>query len=347
MYLIVHYYITIDVHDAIRFYSDARVNALNELRRRFDGICYDGKLILRVLRIANIGECVFSTPTDATLGSLSVSFWALVTVYCVGDIIAGVTARRLGDEKHPLILAPHANALEITTPGREKIPVVRDVDNLVPIRVCEVTAKPGLSSIMLFGEIIPPSSAYRCYPMVHDGNDNHALDRAIYAPLSGIAQIFTKFGIAMSTMDVRAIPSEGMTIANALKDARVVWDDFKERSDARAIADALLLMGERDTAIPDVIKIVDCTMIPVNATCIIEGPGISLFDGTVGVTFENKWELPIEWVVDAEMNFRYASAKCMERRIDAIVAAMTIINELANDKRVEATSGLIKYWRGV
>jgi len=148
--------VTIDVADPIDFCSDARKNALHKVRETYQGRCYMGKYIVRVLRVERCSKCRLVTVGDLGDGVVDVTFAALwsrwspgdalplVELVSVNEIVVGRAAFDLTD-----VAAAGQPEGDFSLVGAEPVAVslldpseLLAVGQRVPVRVADVTYEP-------------------------------------------------------------------------------------------------------------------------------------------------------------------------------------------------------------
>lgn len=163
--------VNINVDNPIEFYaSDARLSALAQVRAIYEGVCYMGCLVLRVIDIARMGECQFVSPTKPCVGLLAVQFRAIITQYSPGDVIT-VTMNNDIVSTRIFGRSMYASALFISDHTNMDIHNAISQRSVVYATIVDVGAYPGYSTISARVELRKPTSAQggaRCYPILRD-----------------------------------------------------------------------------------------------------------------------------------------------------------------------------------
>jgi hypothetical protein len=192
MYLIVDYQVGLDIGDCIAFYTAFEQNLIALLRRDYDGVCRDGNLILRVLRVMRTSECMFVCATTPTVGSLNVIFRALVVNYSPNDLIAGCVAQIIKPRNLIVVGSQFATVLITQSEGDGVSPIL-SANSVVSVVTTGTAASPGDSHISVFANIHEPSAQTYFYPITPGTHAQivtcKAMSREKYAPIMSILEL--------------------------------------------------------------------------------------------------------------------------------------------------------------
>jgi hypothetical protein len=353
MYLIARFFVDIDVVNPIEFYMNFDQNLISKLRQLYDGICYGGRLILRVVGIADVGECVINQPTSATLGVLSVAFDAVVVDYKPGDLITcvGVRASRDGIT---MVRAKHSDIMLDQPRGSRELELLQP-ESAVVVRLQNTDANPGYRTIAARGAIFSPDRATYYYPIatagdsVSDGAED-MLTRAIYIPLSAIMRAFDGELAKVGGGDAD-FPDDmpRVNVREALRDAMDVWAHLEVNEKLKSvIVPSMFNALTAGASVAPVhaectrVNLVDCAAKP-GATCLVIPGDVPPLDGKVDIAMLSTDKLPADWKCAAiAQPADVVIARCMEHQIDLISAAVALAREFSNPACMSATMGLMK-----
>lgn len=88
--LVKYFEVTLKITSPMTFCSNVDVNIMTELRRLYEGKCYQGAFIMKVLEVPNRGPCNIITSNLKAHGSIDVHFKAHVVILGEWDILTGV-----------------------------------------------------------------------------------------------------------------------------------------------------------------------------------------------------------------------------------------------------------------
>lgn len=214
MHLIIAISVGLDIDDCIEFFSNANANILRELRKRYDGRCYCGVKVLRVLSIERTGECVFSNPLTPTVGSLCVTFNALVIAIRPGDLISMCEFRSAS----PAIFSSEHAAVTIERGQRgvdawESPISVLGRGSLICTVAKVISAGMFCSQAAVIGEVYYPARATWFFPFTagtaEDAMNREALTCKKYARLSDVKSMSADSHIEACTVLEAAISAIG------------------------------------------------------------------------------------------------------------------------------------------
>lgn len=167
MYIVEKFVVSLDIADPIDLYRyDARAELLRMLQNKFDGTCYKGVLILRVVDIARYGLCAMTMAFDAATARMPVEFVAHAVKYSPQDYIGGCVVMQKAEyvarlqSEYAYIGIPRtgsegqsANALQTLAPGAVALCVTTAVEPIPAsnkITICaSVCAQPGANSFVV------------------------------------------------------------------------------------------------------------------------------------------------------------------------------------------------------
>ena len=338
MFLRINYQVGLDINNCVAFYTNFEDNLLARLHHDFDGICYGGNLILRVLSVVKHGECMFVNSTAATVGTLSVIFCALVVSYGPGDLIAGCIVGPMRDSGRITMQSEHANAIIIQTKEDQDVSVL-NTGSIVAIYVTGFYAGPGCNRISVTANLYEPSTATHYYPIMSGSNAQLATCDAMtankYAPIRAV----------LSDQSM-----EGATILQAARDAaEYLRATFKEVGATHAslpgnVRKMFYPFREEKAPTAPQIEIIDLlsARIPPDATCLVACCECNPLDGKIGVATCPVADLPSDWIKgELTQPAGVVFARRLERFIDFALAGATMAREFADPAKLSASRNLI------
>lgn len=347
MYLIIDFQVGLDINNCITFYTNFADNLLARLRHDYNGICFNGCLILYVIEVIKAGECVFSHPTLPTLGSLSVVFRACVVQYSAGDMISGCVVRSMKPHDELAMISEHANALIIPTAEGQDTDVLT-TDSVVTINVIGAFANPGSPKIALNAHLYEPQPTTHYYPIIPGTHaqmfaEGEALTRKKYARIGDVM-------LARKEMTViQGITIQEAAIAMIEYFAHVMREIGAARAPVPDIIRRLFYpfkaqrtIGKDIAAFVNVQDVVRAsTIIPPNATCLVSCAEFHPFDGHIGISTTPLEDIPGDWIREIAQPAGIVLTRCLERFIDYLGAGIALSQELVNPTKLMATKNLI------
>lgn len=362
MYLEIDFQVGLDIGSCVAFYTNFERNLIERLRRDYDGVCYDGNLIIRVLRVVRCGECAFIAPTMPTIGTLSVVFRALVVNYSPDDLIAGCVVRPIKDHGRITMNSSHANVIIIQTKEAQDVAVL-DAGAVVAVRATGVLANPGSDKISVGAELYEPSATTYYFPImagtIEHAATSEALTRTKYVGVGSLAELFLEGEVRshsgqITGDDYHAIDSiHGMTVVQAARDAheylaatmtriskehatlpnniRALFYPFrKEREPASVAAAALETINLLEARIPDA------------ATCVVVCGEYNPLDAKICVSMAPLASLPESWVRGGlAQPAGVVLARRLENFIDFAIAGAIMAIEFMDPAKLIASKSLI------
>jgi len=151
--------VSIDVKNPINVCSNLNVNVLNILKDKYEGKCYKGALILRIVAISAISDCYIGQLGAPSFGTIDVMFEAEVLYYNEGEIITGCTIVNKDNLSITCITDNACIMLANTMPSLVK-------DQKITIRVAKSLYKIGSNKISVNAVPFLPSKKYHIYRIV-------------------------------------------------------------------------------------------------------------------------------------------------------------------------------------
>lgn len=352
MYLITRYTVDIEIANCVEFYTNFDQNVISQLRQLYDGICYGGRLILRVIDVERVGECVINQPTSPTLGILSVAFIALVVDYKPGDLLACVGVRASRDGL-TMVRAKHADIILDRTGTSREIDLLQP-ESVVIIRMQNTDANPGYKSIAARGSIFAPDRATYYYPIepgtIADADESPEMTRAIYAPLSAMLRAFDGALASAQEGDFANI-AHGVNVREALRDAVEAWESAEANEKLKTVIAPSMFNTLPVGVAPQAASagfvradLVDCR-IPRGTTCLVMRGDVPPLSGKIDIATIALDQIPADWKRGAiAQPAGTVLAARMEHQINVITAGMVLLRELTNPARLSATAVLMRLW---
>lgn len=100
---------SIDIKNPVRLFSNAEPKIIELLAQQFEGRCYKGCLINRILSIKKRSFCEVNRFSDPNIATINVVFEVTATVYAVGEIINGCRIINRNEETGVVTLAKGDN----------------------------------------------------------------------------------------------------------------------------------------------------------------------------------------------------------------------------------------------
>jgi hypothetical protein len=333
MFLKVNYQVGLDINNCVAFYTNFDENLIARLHRDYDGICYGGNLILRVLSVVRTGECMFLNSTSATTGTLSVIFAALVVSYAPGDLIAGCVVGPIRDPTRVTMQSTHANAMIVQTGGDQDTAVL-NTGAIVTVYVTGSYAGPGFDRISVTANLYEPSPITHYYPVMPGTSADAGEEMSV-----------EKY-IAIAQQDER-----GLTVVQA---ARLAADYLRATfaeigADHTSLPDNVRQMfypfraekAQGDARIATIDMLLDAR-VPSDATCLVACCEYNPLDGKIGVATCPLAELPGDWIKgELSQPVGVVLARRLERFIDFAYAAARMAREFADPAKLVASRNLI------
>lgn len=151
MFIIVDTCVGLTTASCVSFCKNLRQNALEQVRREYEGKCINGNLLLRVVDVLNVGNVVMNDRRDRAAGHVSVVFRSLALSCKRGDTIG------------PLVMEPRKSGASIILKGKhvnasidwdENVGVIAAGAHLI-LEAIETYAGPRLSFFAARGRLIP------------------------------------------------------------------------------------------------------------------------------------------------------------------------------------------------
>lgn len=144
---------SIDVVNPIKAYSAPETYLMEILSNKFDGKCYAGCLIERVIRIHKRGFCMVDKFGDPNIATVHVVFEAEVIIYNPGEVIHGCTIKSK-DLKTGIIALTKGTTVNIMTMDPHRIFEKLVKDQLVSVVVGSSKYKINYSKITINSTIM-------------------------------------------------------------------------------------------------------------------------------------------------------------------------------------------------
>lgn len=284
MFIVADFSACIDIENCVEFCFNKSNNTLAELRRRYDGICYSGVKILRVVSVLRMGECIFASQVSATMGSLSVSFRAIVVALFPGDLLPACTriSKTSADtQPGPIIFrGEHVVVANSQTALRRVI----QEDAVVPMIASAISANVPCERLSAIGVIYEPPQTTFFYPITDSTRFTDALTEQKYIKMQDI--IDGKLDDAQPCNILEA----AMTALDYLRDVKV---------DNRAVVEKVvfsLFFRKGKVDIPLItVPIAKTIAVPRTATCLVVCHNLNPFNGQVTFTDAKIEDLPPTW----------------------------------------------------
>ena len=357
MYLKIDYQVGLDINNCVAFYTNFDENLITRLRDTYDGICYNGNLIIHVISVVKVGECMFVSPVLSTTGTLSVVFRALVVNYSPGDIIAGCVVRPIKGHGRITMQSVHSNAMIVQTKEDQDTSVL-GTDAVVTINATGVYAGPGSDRISVCATLYNPSAVTYYYPIMAGTHaqapNSESMTREKYISQLAIDNILAPMSAPPSNSGTIMEDIPGITIIQAARDAAEHLGIVSQR--ARAEFAKLpeivrkLFYPFREEREPDVVKsgavktinLLDVLAIPDNATCLVMCGEYCPLDGKIGVTANPISSFPEDWVLgELAQPLGVVVARRLEKFIDYATAGSVMLREFMIPAKLEASRNLI------
>ncbi|MCK9604229.1 MAG: hypothetical protein M0R66_07725 [Candidatus Omnitrophica bacterium] len=344
MYLITDYHVGLDVNNCVAFYTNFDDNLLARLRRDYEGMCFEGHLILRVLRVMRVGECAFVQSTHPNIGSLSVAFRALIVNYSPRDIIAGCVVRPIREHGRVVMQSQHANTMIIQSREDQDVAVL-GAGAVVVVRAIGTFAGPGYDRISVNATLFEPATVTYYYPIARNlasAPRTNALAREKYAPIASFSGGDDDAPPEPVNV-IRAAMLASDYLARALAAAKEKHDGLP--TVIRALFYPFRAPERKPTPAPDapiaLLNILD-GRVPANATCVIMPREYNPLDPLVATTTAPISALPSDWVQgELAQPEDVVLARRLEQFIDFAIAGATMAREFADHAKLEATRALI------
>jgi hypothetical protein len=349
MYLLVRYYVQLDITSCAAFYADHDEQLRAMLEKQYVGVCMDGCLIVEIVRIVREGECQFTDPLNPCQGYLSVAFLARVIQYATGDIIGGCIAssRLSGGERVPA-LSKYAEIIF----ARESEAQIRDellkvvVEGAAILGVARmVLAKPGAPRISMCASIFEPIARTQYYPVV--GWQNVMTDEAMTRESYWFPEMNRESADGVRARDMarasyeewRAVSAESAKIHESL--IPVVRNLFYPFASAH-VADRKRVADREHIATREV-SLLDCNATDFkDATAIIIPPESHVFDARLFITDAPISSFPSDWIAArALQSCGVALARRFEEFADYMTAASEMLRAISDQKVAAASLALI------
>lgn len=347
MYLIIDYQIGLDIDNCVTFFINPEANLLARLRRDYDGICFNGNLILHVLKVIRTGECVLNNPTNPTIGSLDVIFRAVAINYSPNDIVAGCVVRPIRENERITMTSEYANVMIVQTKENQDIAILT-ADTIVTIRVTETLAYPGFSRISLWASLYEPLPITYYYPIIPGTQNsiisNESVTRAKYVSQQDINLMATN-----PDADI-----QGLSILEAARQAAeylatVLQDVGSQQAMLPSIIRQLFYPFQKQTAPPP--KVGDSPLViqdllelhvPPDATCFVACAELNPLETKIGISSAPLSELPQTWVQgELAQSAGVIVTRRLEKFIDYAIAGATMARAFIDPAKLTASKNLI------
>ncbi len=152
--------IALHITDCIGIYTDPN-NILTLVVNTYEGVCYNGVYILKVLRVVMIGDCEINKDGAPGFGTIPVMFDAEALVYLPGEIINGCVIQK-HDETIILCSTPLANILIKNQPSTASL----TTGQMISVRVGRAGYTPMVNKVAITAIVFIPDKTFTVYKIV-------------------------------------------------------------------------------------------------------------------------------------------------------------------------------------
>ena len=181
--------VQVEVPDPVNFCADADSSTLSLVRNTYEGKCYKGVYINKIIKIEERGQCTIPRSNLDAHGTFSVRFSASVRIISVGDIITGVRIT---------MTQPMGVALGISEVGGKFMVAVQSSDvstnQYVSVVVVDCLCNPMVESVSVIGTVLTAKPDVPCVYKLRGvltrsvANDLKPLAEMVKAALSSRAE---------------------------------------------------------------------------------------------------------------------------------------------------------------
>ncbi len=151
--------VALHITDCIGIYTDPN-NILTLIVNAYEGVCYNGVYILKVLRIVMTGDCEINRDGAPGFGTIPVIFDVQALVYLPGEIINGCTIQK-HDESIILCSTPLANIWIKNQPATASL----TTGQMISVRVGRVGYPPTMNKVAIMAVVFMPDKVFTVYKL--------------------------------------------------------------------------------------------------------------------------------------------------------------------------------------
>jgi hypothetical protein len=152
--------VSLDIEDPISTYANANTNILRKLQAKYEGRCYAGCFIMKVLNIVKRSECIIMQNTESCDGSINVMFRAQVIQLLPGEVLHNNKIIKKELERKLLVATNNICSLNINTEGiYDSVAPGQKVPAVIVQSLCTV----GSDHVTAYANPYVPTAAFTAY----------------------------------------------------------------------------------------------------------------------------------------------------------------------------------------